>query len=214
MVTNRAGLHADDVVNGDVSGCNRYSGIGCKCRTSYFIQCVDYAWVSARSKEWPWQEVVTPLSEPGTAVVPLETANPAEADEIRRRMAELDMSNTQSIISFGSGAQAELQVISQEMLQGVKNKDVGPAGDALREIVSTIRGFSSEEMDLGRERSWWDKLTGQAAPIAQFVARYEEVQGQIDGALKQCRIAGFACGIQNDGKARPGFSRLHVEFAQ
>ena len=90
------------------------------------------------------------------------------------------MGNTQSIISFGSAAQQELQVISQEMLAGVKNKDVGPAGDSLTEIVSTIRGFSSEELDLSRERSWWDKLTGQAAPIAQFVARYEEVQGQID----------------------------------
>lgn len=120
------------------------------------------------------------LPVPSGEVVALETAAPDQAAEIKRRMEEVDLSNTQSIISFGSAAQAELQVISQEMLQGVKNKDVGPAGDALREIVSTIRGFSSEELDLTRERSWWDKLTGQAAPIAQFVARYEEVQGQID----------------------------------
>ncbi|OYU19578.1 MAG: toxic anion resistance protein [Rhodobacteraceae bacterium PARR1] len=120
------------------------------------------------------------LPVPSGEIVALEAAAPDQAAEIKRRMDEVDLSNTQSIISFGSAAQAELQVISQEMLQGVKNKDVGPAGDALREIVSTIRGFSSEEMDLGRERSWWDKLTGQAAPIAQFVARYEEVQGQID----------------------------------
>jgi uncharacterized protein YaaN involved in tellurite resistance len=121
------------------------------------------------------------LPVPSGEVVELEAAAPDQAAEIKRRMDEVDLTSTQSIISFGSAAQAELQVISQEMLQGVKNKDVGPAGDALREIVSTIRGFSSEELDLGRERSWWDKLTGQAAPIAQFVARYEEVQGQIDG---------------------------------
>ena len=31
-----------------------------------------------------------------------------------------------------------------------------------------------------RERSWWEKLTGRAAPFARFVANYEEVQGQID----------------------------------
>jgi uncharacterized protein YaaN involved in tellurite resistance len=66
------------------------------------------------------------------------------------------------------------------MLQGVKNKDVGPAGDSLREIVTTIRGFSGEELDVNRERSWWERLTGSAAPLAQFIARYEEVQGQID----------------------------------
>ena len=120
------------------------------------------------------------LPEPGTALITLETAAAPQADAIRQRMAEVDLSNTQSIISFGSAAQAELQVISQDMLAGVKNKDVGPAGDALRQIVTTIRGFSSEELDLSRDRSWWDKLTGQAAPLAKFVARYEEVQGQID----------------------------------
>ena len=120
------------------------------------------------------------LPAPVAEVVPLSDAPADTAAEIRKRMAEVDLTNTQSILTFGSAAQAELQVISQDMLSGVKNKDVGPAGDALREIVTTIRGFSSEELDLSRERSWWDKLTGQAAPLAKFVARYEEVQGQID----------------------------------
>jgi uncharacterized protein YaaN involved in tellurite resistance len=50
----------------------------------------------------------------------------------------------------------------------------------LRGIVSTIRGFSVSELDLRRERSWWDRLLGRAAPIAKFSARFEEVQGQID----------------------------------
>jgi hypothetical protein len=37
------------------------------------------------------------------------------------------------------------------MLQDVKNKDVGPAGDSLRKIVTTIRGFSVDELDVRRE---------------------------------------------------------------
>lgn len=120
------------------------------------------------------------LPEPAGEIVPLDTASPDQAAAIRKRMDELDLSNTQSIISFGSGAQAELQVISQEMLQDVKNKDVGPAGDSLRKIVTTIRGFSAEELDLRRESSWWERLLGKAAPFAEFVAKYEDVQGQID----------------------------------
>lgn len=120
------------------------------------------------------------LPVPVADVEPLDQADQAKAAEIRARMAELDITNTQSIISFGSKAQAELQVISQEMLADVKNKDAGPAGDSLRKIVSTIRGFSSDELDLRRERSWWERLTGRAAPFAEFVARYEDVQSQID----------------------------------
>lgn len=122
----------------------------------------------------------TVLPEPGTAIVALEAAPAPLAAEIRARMAEIDLANSQSIVSFGSGAQAGLQRISGQMLAGVRNKDVGQAGDALREIVSTIRGFSGEELDPNRERSWWERLTGAAAPLAQFLARYEEVQGQID----------------------------------
>ena len=90
------------------------------------------------------------------------------------------MEDTNSIISFGSAAQEELQVISQSMLQGVRNKDVGPAGDSLRDIVTTIRGFSVSELDLRRDRSWWEKLIGRAALIAKFTSRFELVQSQID----------------------------------
>ncbi len=120
------------------------------------------------------------LPEPAGEVVPLEAANPAQAAEIQKRMAEIDMANSQSIIGFGAAAQGELQVISQDMLTGVKNKDVGPAGQALRDIVSTILGFSGEELGANRARSWWERLTGAATPLAQFIARYEEVQTQID----------------------------------
>jgi uncharacterized protein YaaN involved in tellurite resistance len=95
-------------------------------------------------------------------------------------MAEIDMTDTNSIVSFGSAAQAELQQISQSMLQGVKNKDVGPAGDSLREIVGTIRGFSVDELDPNRKRSWWERLIGRTKPIHEFMAKYEEVQDQID----------------------------------
>jgi hypothetical protein len=75
--------------------------------------------------------------------VPLPEADAPTAEQIARRMGEIDMTDTNSIVSFGSAAQAELQQISQAMLEGVKNKDVGPAGDSLREIVGTIRGFPS-----------------------------------------------------------------------
>lgn len=120
------------------------------------------------------------LPEPSGDVVPLAEAPAPLADEIRRRAAELDMTDTGSIVNFGSAAQAELQKISQAMLQDVRNKDVGPAGDSLREIVTTIRGFSVSELDVRRKLSWWERLLGRTAPFANFLARFEQVQAQID----------------------------------
>lgn len=122
------------------------------------------------------------LAEPteANAIVPLAEADAPVSAEIRARMDEIDMGDTQSIVSFGSTAQAELQEISQAMLTDVRNKDVGPAGDSLRSIVTTIRGFSVSELDVRRDRSWWEKLLGRAAPFAKFTAKFEDVQGQID----------------------------------
>jgi uncharacterized protein YaaN involved in tellurite resistance len=124
--------------------------------------------------------VILPEPTEANAVVPLEQADKPLGDEIKRRIAEIDMTDTQSIVAFGSAAQAELQEISQQMLSGVRNKDVGPAGDSLRDIVTTIRGFSVSELDVRRERTFWERLLGRVAPFAKFTARFEEVQGQID----------------------------------
>ena len=57
---------------------------------------------------------------------------------------------------------------------------MGPAGDGLRDIVATIRGFSVSELDVRRERSFFEKLLGRAAPFAKFTAKFETVQSQID----------------------------------
>ncbi|MDO6457467.1 MULTISPECIES: toxic anion resistance protein [Celeribacter] len=120
------------------------------------------------------------LAEPKGELIDPSAAEAPVAAEVAKAKAEIDMGDTNSIVSFGSAAQAELQEISQAMLQDVKNKDVGPAGDSLRSIVTTIRGFSVSELDVRRERSWWEKLLGRAAPMAKFVARFEDVQSQID----------------------------------
>ncbi|MEO1178018.1 MAG: toxic anion resistance protein [Pseudomonadota bacterium] len=124
--------------------------------------------------------VVLPEPKEAGAIVPLAEADAPVGAEIRRRMDEIDMADTNSIVSFGSAAQAELQEISQAMLADVRNKEVGPAGDSLRSIVTTIRGFSVSELDVRRDRSWWEKLLGRAAPFAKFTAKFETVQGQID----------------------------------
>ena len=122
----------------------------------------------------------TPLPAPAPEVVALSAALGPQAQAITQRLGELDMANTQTIIAFGAAAQSDLRAISQEMLSGVKAKDLGPAGQSLAEIVSTIRGFSGSELNANRRRSWWERLTGAAAPLAQFIARYEQVQLQID----------------------------------
>ncbi len=120
------------------------------------------------------------LAEPKGEIVALDQADADTRSEIERRIAELDMSDTQSIVKFGSAAQNKLTHLSDQMLEGVRNKDVGPAGASLRSMVTTIRGFDVDELDPNRKQSWWERLFGKARPVAEFMAKYETVRGQID----------------------------------
>ncbi len=120
------------------------------------------------------------LPEPKGELVTIDQAPPEARAAIEARMAELDMANTQSIITFGSKAQAGLTAISNEMLEGVRNKDTGPAGDALSQMVSSIRGFDVAELDPNRKQSWWERLMGRVTPVAEFISQYEGVRGTID----------------------------------
>ena len=127
--------------------------------------------------------LVTALPAPKREIVPLSQATGAHEGAIRERMSEIDMMNTQSIIKFGSKAQENLNAISDQMLEGVRNKDVGPAGSSLRAMVSTIRGFKVDSLNEGGGGFFariWAWIFGQASSLSDYVAQFEEVRGQID----------------------------------
>ena len=58
------------------------------------------------------------LPEPKGELVTLEAADPPTTAEIEKRVAEINIEDTNSIVSFGSSAQAELQEISHSLLAG------------------------------------------------------------------------------------------------
>jgi len=95
-------------------------------------------------------------------------------------MNELDIRDRKSIIYFGSSAQEKLDEISNRMIDGVQNKDLGAAGDALSKMVASIRGFDIDEFNPNKSVPWWKKLFGAANPLVEFVQEYEKVRDQID----------------------------------
>ncbi|MGR9117268.1 MAG: toxic anion resistance protein [Gammaproteobacteria bacterium] len=99
---------------------------------------------------------------------------------IAQLLNEIDMNDSHSIIFFGSKAQEQLTTVSDRMLEGVKNKDVGPAGEDLNEMVATIRGFDVDELDPNRKQGFLGRLLGKAKPVVKFLQQYEEVRKQID----------------------------------
>jgi uncharacterized protein YaaN involved in tellurite resistance len=126
--------------------------------------------------------VVPVQARPAAAeVVSYDAASPEQRAGIDRAMTEIDLSDSNSILFFGTAAQEEVTAVADEMLEGVRNKDTGVAGQALNDLVSTLRGFSMEQLDATRPRGFAARLLGRARPLARVLQRYEQVRGQVDG---------------------------------
>lgn len=122
----------------------------------------------------------SPAAAAGQEVVALADAPPAEQAEIKGLLAELDLTDSSSIMHFGAKAQQQLTAVSDQMLEGVRNKDTGAAGQTLSEMVGTLRGFNVEAMDPNAKPGFFKRLFGAGKPILRFLQEYEEVRDHID----------------------------------
>jgi uncharacterized protein YaaN involved in tellurite resistance len=117
---------------------------------------------------------------PAPEIQAYDTAPPEHRAEIDRVLAELDISDSNAILFFGTKAQEGVTSVADEMLEGVRNKDTGAAGQTLNEMVSTLRGFSAQELDPNRKSGVMSRLLGRARPLAKVLHQYEQVRSQID----------------------------------
>ncbi|MEQ1637671.1 MAG: toxic anion resistance protein [Methylococcales bacterium] len=120
----------------------------------------------------------------------LKTAPTLTPEQIKigQLLTEINIADTKTIMFFGSKAQEQLSAISDKMLDGVKNKDVGPAGNDLSEMVATLRGFDVDNLNPNQQPGFFDRLLGKAKPIVKFLQQYEEVRKQIDGITDKLEI--------------------------
>lgn len=132
------------------------------------------------------QPVTTaPVTAPGpmplAEITPYAQADAMQKAAIEHAMTELQIDDSNSILFFGTAAQGQVTAVADEMLEGVRNKDTGPAGDTLNEMLVTLRGFAVEDLDPAKRPGFIARLFGRARPIAKVLQQYEAVRSQIDG---------------------------------
>lgn len=90
----------------------------------------------------------------------------------------IDLSNGSSIIHFGSQAQHNLEEVSQQLLDGVRTRELGETGSALDDIVLTIQGFDLDTLDPSK-KGFFHRLFSKTRSIKKFIAKYETVDSQV-----------------------------------
>jgi len=124
------------------------------------------------------KEMIESTVEKNEAEVP--AVLPEEKNKLQEAMDKLDFNDRNSVIYFGTEAQEKLDDISNRMIDGVQNKDIGAAGDSLNKIVASIRGFDIDELNPNKAVPWYKKLFGAPSSLVKFLEGYEQVRDQID----------------------------------
>ncbi len=135
---------------------------------------------------------------PGTEVIEYQAisneimlykdANSKDKKTINSLLKKLDLDDSNSIMAFGSDAQEEMSTISESMLEGVRNKDLGNAGAPLNDMIATIRGFDIDELNPNKKLGFWARLFGKAKPVSIFLSKYDDVRKQINSITDKMEV--------------------------
>ena len=135
---------------------------------------------------------------PGTEVIEYQAisneimlykdANSKDKKTINSLLKKLDLDDSNSIMAFGSDAQEEMSTISESMLEGVRNKDLGKTGAPLNEMIATIRGFDIDELDPNKKLGFFARLFGKAKPVSIFLSKYDDVRKQINNITDKMEV--------------------------
>lgn len=92
---------------------------------------------------------------------------------------QIDETNMNAVIAYGSNAQKKLSEFSHSMLNRVQLKDTGEIGDSLTELMTQLQ--KSNPKDLTAEPNLFKRLFGKVkASISEAQIQYQKIGSQID----------------------------------
>lgn len=123
----------------------------------------------------------------GALAVAADNQSVADQKRVKELMAQLDITDSNSVLIFGVEAQAGLSEQSDAMLKGVRNKDTGPAGEVMNGLMVSVRGLGLNDLDPNEKRGFIAKLFGKLAPVQKFIQQYESIESQVDAMVAKLK---------------------------
>ena len=103
-----------------------------------------------------------------------------EKKAIEEFNTKIDINDATQILQFGAAAQEKISKFSDSILEDVKTKDTGDAGELLANLVSQIKSFDND-ISKGQKRGFFEKLFNKAKKEVDFIiAKYSKIEKNID----------------------------------
>ena len=117
-----------------------------------------------------------------------DSLSTAELKQVEDFSKQIDISASNVILQYGADAQKKIVEFSDTALNKVKTKDLGEVGDMIGNLVTELKGFSTEEEDKGGFLGIFKKAGNR---IASLKAKYDSVEKNVDkisGVLEDHQI--------------------------
>ena len=112
-----------------------------------------------------------------------------EKEAIDEFVNKIDVFDSTQVLQFGASSQAKISEFSDSVLEDVKTKNTGAAGDLLAELVAQIKSFDG---DITKDSKGIGKLfTNAKKQFDKIVAKYSKIEKNIDtieGGLEKDKI--------------------------
>lgn len=93
---------------------------------------------------------------------------------------QIDPSNHQAMISYGTPAQSKLLTFSNSMLEHVQKKDVGEVGNIISDLMKKLNELSPDELKADKP-SFFARMFGKlSGSVQEVLSKYQKTGAQID----------------------------------
>lgn len=119
---------------------------------------------------------------------------------------QIDITNSQQLLTFGAGAQKKMAGFSETALQKVRTQDLGEAGDLIAGVVTELKSFDADDEDKG----FFGLFKRQANKIVALKARYDAAEANVDKIAKT--LEGHQVGLMKDAATLDKLYELNLTY--
>ncbi len=120
-------------------------------------------------------EIEVTIKEPA-----LTTLNDDQKKRVEDIKNEIVITDSQGIIQYGSGVQSKLADFADSLLNQVKAKDAGHAGETLTDLMLTVKKLDVDSLTKGSFMSKVPFIGNFVAGTSRFIAKYQSIEHHIE----------------------------------
>lgn len=120
--------------------------------------------------------VAPAIAVPQTIAVDETPLTPEEQKMVDEFASKIELSNSNLIVQYGSGAQKKIADFSESALNNVRTKDLGEVGNLLTDVVTELKGFNDDE----DKKGFLGIFKRTSNKLAAMKVKYDKAEGNVN----------------------------------